>query len=369
MSSSGKRVDHGELEIAAKCLSTITEKEEAERMSTVSAMSESTVFSSTSGRESAFVAHNAPRNGKSSSNQLPGDLLFLPLDIQTPTQGGFPEGPFVTNIPSRGISRISFPVSQLQGAQSYRVPSVVVPEAGPTSQQCHGIPPLEPPPGFQPVRSVQRTSPPPPSVHSARQAAPAKSISAESHVTFDESTTITELRTSLGSPPANGSLTPPWPLPMPEKSPSMSYTSRHDSQFSDLPSYPGTPGSRFSWPVKPQEVARSWFTRWFIEWWMFEILSWIFSVLCIATIVIVLIHFNGRELPQWKLGITINAFIAIFAGFAKSALLVPTAEALGQLKWDWYQSKPKKMMDFEILDSASRGPWGSMMLLTRSKGM
>ena len=62
-------------------------------------------------------------------------------------------------------------------------------------------------------------------------------------------------------------------------------------------------------------------------------------------------------------------FIAIFAGFAKSALLVPTAEALGQLKWDWYQSKPKKMLDFEILDSASRGPLGSMMLLTRSKGM
>jgi hypothetical protein len=121
--------------------------------------------------------------------------------------------------------------------------------------------------------------------------------------------------------------------------------------------------------MKPQEVARSWFTRWFIEWWMFEIGAWIFSLLCVAGIVATLIYFDGRELPEWKLGITINAFIAIFAGFAKSALLVPTAEALGQLKWDWYRKKPKKMMDFEILDSASRGPWGSLVLLTRTKGM
>jgi hypothetical protein len=102
---------------------------------------------------------------------------------------------------------------------------------------------------------------------------------------------------------------------------------------------------------------------------MFEILSWIFSVMCISVIVMVLICFDRRELPRWKLGISIDTFVAIFAGLAKSALLVPTAEALGQLKWDWYTKKPKKMMDFEIFDDASRGPWGSLMLLTRTKGM
>ena len=102
---------------------------------------------------------------------------------------------------------------------------------------------------------------------------------------------------------------------------------------------------------------------------MFEILAWVFSFFCIAAVVAVLFYFDGRELSEWPFSITLNAFIAIFAGFAKSALLVPTAEALGQLKWDWYRNKPKKMMDFEILDSASRGPWGSLVLLTRTKGM
>ena len=69
-----------------------------------------------------------------------------------------------------------------------------------------------------------------------------------------------------------------------------------------------------------------------------------------------------------NLGISVNAFISIFSGFAKSALLLPTAEALGQLKWSWFTNK-RRMLDFEVLDSASRGPWGSLMLLARTKGM
>lgn len=63
-----------------------------------------------------------------------------------------------------------------------------------------------------------------------------------------------------------------------------------------------------------------------------------------------------------------SAFISIFSGFAKSALLLPTAEALGQLKWTWF-TKKRTMIDFEVMDSASRGPIGSLMLLMRSKGI
>jgi hypothetical protein len=86
-------------------------------------------------------------------------------------------------------------------------------------------------------------------------------------------------------------------------------------------------------------------------------------------IAIVLWKYDGKAIPKWKMGITINAFISIFSGFAKSALLLPTAEALGQLKWNWFRRSEKKMMDFEILDSASRGPWGSFVMLARTKGV
>jgi hypothetical protein len=74
-------------------------------------------------------------------------------------------------------------------------------------------------------------------------------------------------------------------------------------------------------------------------------------------------------MPKWKLGVSINAFVSIFSGFAKSALLLPTAEALGQLKWSWFTRKQNRMMDFEVMDSASRGPWGSLLLLASTKGM
>jgi hypothetical protein len=52
---------------------------------------------------------------------------------------------------------------------------------------------------------------------------------------------------------------------------------------------------------------------------------------------------------------------------ASAALIVPTTEALGQLKWNWFH-KSKAMWDFEIFDKASRGPWGAAMLLFRTKG-
>lgn len=88
-----------------------------------------------------------------------------------------------------------------------------------------------------------------------------------------------------------------------------------------------------------------------------------------VVIIIVLWKVDGKPIPKWKLGVSVNAFIAIFSGFAKSALLLPTAEALGQLKWNWFRSGERKMMDFEVMDSASRGPWGSMVLLGKTKGM
>jgi hypothetical protein len=127
--------------------------------------------------------------------------------------------------------------------------------------------------------------------------------------------------------------------------------------------------SRFSWHVSRTEKTKNWFTRWFIEWWAMEILSWLFSAICMMIIIIVLWKVDGKPIPKWKLGVSINAFIAIFSGFAKSALLLPTAEALGQLKWSWFRSGEKKMMDFEVMDSASRGPWGSMVMLGKTKGM
>jgi hypothetical protein len=86
-----------------------------------------------------------------------------------------------------------------------------------------------------------------------------------------------------------------------------------------------------------------------------------------GAIVGVLIFLRDEKLPKWPLGLTLNSYISILSKIAGAALLLPTTEALGQLKWGWFQ-KPRKMVDFEIFDEASRGPWGSLMLILRSKG-
>jgi hypothetical protein len=53
---------------------------------------------------------------------------------------------------------------------------------------------------------------------------------------------------------------------------------------------------------------------------------------------------------------------------SSAALIVPTTEALVQLKWDWFHGISQAMWDFEIFDKATRGPWGALLLLYRTKG-
>jgi hypothetical protein len=124
---------------------------------------------------------------------------------------------------------------------------------------------------------------------------------------------------------------------------------------------------RLEFDMTRVEKAKGFLTRWFVEWWLLEIASWVFSAICMAVILTVLLHFNHHRLPH--LGIlTLNSLISILSGFAKASLLLPTTEALGQLKWNWFR-KPRKMVDFEVIDSASRGPWGSMVLIASTKGV
>jgi hypothetical protein len=85
----------------------------------------------------------------------------------------------------------------------------------------------------------------------------------------------------------------------------------------------------YAWIAKFKEL----FVKLVVEWWLTEIISWCFSAMCMAAMIGVISYYDGKTLPQWRLGITLNGFISVFSGFAKAALLLPTAECLGQLKW------------------------------------
>jgi hypothetical protein len=109
-----------------------------------------------------------------------------------------------------------------------------------------------------------------------------------------------------------------------------------------------------------------------IERWLLEIVSWLISAVCMGAIIAVLVVLKDKPSSKWpfdSIGLTLNAFVSVLSRIAGAALLLPVAEALGQLKWSWFiRGDSKKMWDFEMFDNASRGPWGAFLLLIHTKG-
>ncbi|KAF2830651.1 hypothetical protein CC86DRAFT_283505 [Ophiobolus disseminans] len=100
--------------------------------------------------------------------------------------------------------------------------------------------------------------------------------------------------------------------------------------------------------------------------WLFEIVSWCMSLVCMVAVVGIYVYLKGQPISASKSGILLTT-ANVLGKIASAALIVPTSEALGQLKWNWFNSA-KAMWDFEIFDKATRGPWGAAMLLFRTRG-
>jgi hypothetical protein len=148
-----------------------------------------------------------------------------------------------------------------------------------------------------------------------------------------------------------------------EKPPSFEITPPPDEVVEDSPGLAERIEQRlFQYSVSGNMVKR----------WLLELISWIFSAMCMAAIIGVLIHLQDDKLSNWTLdkrtGLTLNAYISVLSKMAGASLILPVSEALGQLKWSWFLKHSKQMWDFEIFDNASRGPWGSLLLLIRTKG-
>jgi hypothetical protein len=100
-------------------------------------------------------------------------------------------------------------------------------------------------------------------------------------------------------------------------------------------------------------------------WWI-ELLSIIFSLLCLTSNVCVLATLNNKQYESWHIAgvdITPNTIISIIATFGKASLLLPVAEVVVHLKWLYFQARVQRLSDLQIFDDASRGPMGSLRLL------
>lgn len=101
--------------------------------------------------------------------------------------------------------------------------------------------------------------------------------------------------------------------------------------------------------------------------WIWETLSLLLSISCITAVLTLLLFYNNKPIPTWRF-LTLNTAISILAVVAKSALLVPVAEVISQQKWYWFWGDDARpLSDFQRHDAASRGPWGSFVLLLRPR--
>ncbi|KAK7946109.1 uncharacterized protein PG986_010430 [Apiospora aurea] len=133
-------------------------------------------------------------------------------------------------------------------------------------------------------------------------------------------------------------------------------------QPADQQARPDTPTSHGSGQDKPRphgskgKKATAW-------WWWWEILATVLSIACMGALIIILTKIDNIPLPHWWLPIQPNSLIAVLTTVAKSAMTLSVASCISQLKWGHFSKQPRKLVDLETFDEASRGPWGSATLL------
>lgn len=125
-------------------------------------------------------------------------------------------------------------------------------------------------------------------------------------------------------------------------------------------------------PKQPSPFAkepRSRLSRYLSDWWLMESLSWVICALSIIAIVIILRVYDQKRLPQWPLNITINTAISVFATISRMGMLELVTVSISQLKWVWFTKRAQQLSDFDTFDQASRGAWGSLLLIVRLRGL
>jgi len=104
--------------------------------------------------------------------------------------------------------------------------------------------------------------------------------------------------------------------------------------------------------------------------WLFEALSALTSISLLATLVILFIEADGHTQKQYAFGeLTLNGLVALLTTAMQTSMMVCVTAALSQQKWTRFTKRSQRLHDIEIFDEASRGPWGSGLLLLLRPGV
>ena len=111
------------------------------------------------------------------------------------------------------------------------------------------------------------------------------------------------------------------------------------------------------------------------RWWLPELFASLLSLVSFVSLVATARVYHGRDFHDTNLlpSISLNSLIALLSTFNRVALMVPVGSAMSQEVWLWFydaqrrSSSRAQLRDLEISDAASRGAWGSLLFLLRTR--
>ncbi|KAK4222884.1 hypothetical protein QBC38DRAFT_374273 [Podospora fimiseda] len=99
--------------------------------------------------------------------------------------------------------------------------------------------------------------------------------------------------------------------------------------------------------------------------WTLEVLSIVGSVGWMVGCIAILGKMKDRPLSDWTFFLSLPATLAIFATASKLTAAIAVSACISQYKWIHFKKAPRRLVDLDLFDSASRGPLGSLILLCR----
>lgn len=101
--------------------------------------------------------------------------------------------------------------------------------------------------------------------------------------------------------------------------------------------------------------------------WLLESISSMVALGLLVGIAIIFWYMDNKPLSAWRGRVSLNATISILTTACTTALMHGVSTFIGQLKWLRFKNGPRKLAEFEGFDGASRGVWGSILMLTTVK--
>jgi hypothetical protein len=103
------------------------------------------------------------------------------------------------------------------------------------------------------------------------------------------------------------------------------------------------------------------------EGWLWEILSLVTACASLGVFMSLLQQYDNQVRPHWTFGMSLNTVVSAVSTVFRISVLVPVTTGISQMGWVWLARRERRLDDISCFDAASRGPWGSLHLVYRTK--